>query len=148
MGKEFIRLLTIPPSVHIRFPQCQRATGQYPLVKIVVMYLYIPGGTSINLDSYPREKIGYLLLRNRRRHETLEANNPLRPEIIGHTGFFTPNQVNGMQQLFAGDLPFTHPVIDVIRQIHVDYFPGDTTRGVRTFRHNKNGNVESVRYGF
>ena len=48
---EAVQIAHIPPSVHVRLAESQRAFGKYPRVEVIVVYLDVPGVGAVDVDA-------------------------------------------------------------------------------------------------
>src|SRR5438552_19003174 len=57
-----IQRITIPPAIHIGFPETERPGSQDSAKEALVMYLYVPGASAADANVREREKIGHHIL--------------------------------------------------------------------------------------
>ena len=56
-GQALVKRLTVPPAVHIGFPESERAGRQNPAVKLRIMDMDVPRTVSVNLNIRLGEEI-------------------------------------------------------------------------------------------
>ena len=61
----FIERLAVPPSVHVRFAETERAEDEDAPKKAGVMHLYVPRSRAVDLNVRDREKFGQHILGSR-----------------------------------------------------------------------------------
>ena len=57
-----IQRITVPPPIHVGFPETERAGSQDSIKEALVVYLYVPGAGAVDADVRKREKVPYDIL--------------------------------------------------------------------------------------